>query len=164
MPGKASCHSTEWSEVFIQVGLSIHYPFVFVRLYCLYPVHTNTHTFTHTYTRTHIYESSFISWLSVLAIFLGGAGLSPSPCSCSLFFAAFCVTQRIVQQSVQLKSFFLITIKLQRPKINHRFMMLIIKWDLIKTPKITVNKWSGTYEINFKGLHMLTFLSHCWWR
>lgn len=49
----------------------------------------HTHTRTHTPTHTHIYESSFISWLSVRAIFRGGAGLSPSPCSCSLFFAAF---------------------------------------------------------------------------
>lgn len=56
-------------------------------LILLYPVYANEHT--HLQTHAHIYESSFISWLSVLAIFLGGAGLSTSPCSCSLFFAAF---------------------------------------------------------------------------
>lgn len=63
-------------------------------LYWLYPIDANTHVYppTHTHT-TRTYESSFISWLSVLAIFLGGAGLSPSACSCSLFFAAFCLTQ-----------------------------------------------------------------------
>lgn len=38
-----------------------------------------------------LYESSFISWLSVRAILRGGAGLPPSPsaCSCSRFLAAF---------------------------------------------------------------------------
>ena len=59
-------------------------------LYRLCPVDRQTHSHTHTHTHTHTYESSFISWLSVLAIFLGGAGLSPSPCSCSRFLAAFC--------------------------------------------------------------------------
>lgn len=54
---------------------------------------TNTHTRTHSNPEEHHYESSVISWLSVLAIFLGGAGLSPSPCSCSLFFAAFFDTE-----------------------------------------------------------------------
>lgn len=41
-----------------------------------------------------LYESSFISWLSVRAILRGGAGLPPSPsaCSCSRFLAAFCKT------------------------------------------------------------------------
>lgn len=67
--------------VFVGVGLS----FVLVSLHWLCPIYTSTQSNT-----IRSYESSFISWLSVLAIFLGGAGLSPSPCSCSLFFAAFC--------------------------------------------------------------------------
>lgn len=86
MPRKASCHSIEWPEVFAQVGLFFLF-FVCID-YALY-THTHIHTHSHSHTHIHTYESSFISWLSVLAIFLGGAGLSPSPCSCSLFFAAF---------------------------------------------------------------------------
>lgn len=81
-----------------------------------YTLHMQTHTHSRTHARkqthTYIYESSFISWLSVLAIFLGGAGLSPSPCSCSLFFAAFCLTQGITQP-VSENSF--ITIKIKMP-------------------------------------------------
>lgn len=125
MAGKASCHSAEWpEEVFIQAVLA----FVFVCLYWLYPVYANTHTRAQEH--THTYESSFISWLSVLAIFLGGAGLSPSPCSCSLFFAAFCVTQRFIQQSVK----------------SHNYILIIIQ--LPKAEKITINKWSQIKEIN----------------
>lgn len=112
MPGKSSCSATAQNDH--QSIFSRDYP-----LLCLLFVYTGytqytqtlTHCF-HTQINTHSYESSFISWLSVLAIFLGGAGLSPSPCSCSLFFAAFCVTQKIKQQSVKQHNFFSITIQL----------------------------------------------------
>lgn len=79
------CPGAGWSNVFAWMGLAL----VLVSLYWLHLVYTDTHS-----DAIHTYESSFISWLSVLAIFLGGAGLSASPCSCSLFFAAFCDSNR----------------------------------------------------------------------
>lgn len=80
------CTSFHSYHVFIRV----HPTFLCSLLHIGYTldVHTHPHPLTHKHT---LYESSFISWLSVLAIFLGGAGLSASPCSCSLFFAAFCL-------------------------------------------------------------------------
>lgn len=81
------CHSAQHSGVFIQV----FYPPIVNRL-C--PLCAHKHTHIHNEPDPNPYESSFISWLSVRAIFLGGAGLSPSPCSCSLFFAAFCEVER----------------------------------------------------------------------
>lgn len=77
------CRGAGWSNVFAWMG-------VLVSLYWLHLLYTDTHSHA-----IHTYESSFISWLSVLAIFLGGAGLSDSPCSCSLFFAAFCDSNRV---------------------------------------------------------------------
>lgn len=88
MPGKTSCSSPGKTR---KSACRRDYPMVLLILAIPYWCkHTCIPTHTHT---TRTYESSFISWLSVLAIFLGGAGLSPSACSCSLFFAAFCLTQ-----------------------------------------------------------------------
>lgn len=98
-------------------------------LYWLYPIDANTHVYPHTHNRTRTYESSFISWLSVLAIFLGGAGLSPSACSCSLFFAAFCLTHRNQQNQPRSLS--------TRQWQKHRWtaaLQHVIIWDLIKIP------------------------------
>lgn len=88
----APYYDTEWPEVFIWMVIILCSCFFILATSCIHKqthTHTHSHAHTHTDARTHTYESSFISWLSVLAIFLGGAGLSPSPCSCSLFFAAF---------------------------------------------------------------------------
>lgn len=139
------------------------YPIVFLySLYWLYPVCANTQLFTHTHALTYTYESSFISWLSVLAIFLGGAGLSPSPCSCSLFFAAFWM-RRIKQQSVKITKWSYHTRDIE--KKNPCFMTHLISWEVIiwycKYWLLSIHEDKLTTS---EELMMLTFLSHCWWR
>lgn len=89
---------------------------------------------------TAIYESSFSSRLSVLAIFLGGAVFSPSGCSCSRFLAAFWWSKKETRLTNH------------EPQNRGYLPSKIIQF----APTFS----SGTLTV-FKAF---TFLSHCWWR
>lgn len=104
--------------------------------------------------------SSFISWLSVRAIFRGGAEFSPSisTCSWSLFFAAFCLDRESHSEILQSLRFWWELVSVEQVSICKSFQMQWPNWhtgrnteeDFTQSRKVLLLDCSSNLTVGLK--------------